>query len=932
MTRLTERIQISAGRRLPAAAGRLPAERLDCYRDFLRYETDRLRQAHRGGATGGEICRGRGLVLDLLLQHLLELLMQELPPLTAGVAPRFALVATGGYGRGELNPFSDVDILFLHNLEGAVLARGRVHPWLAALTEGLLYTLWDLGLKVGHAVRSVEDCVQVANRDMQSKTALLEARFIVGDRELFGRLESVFLASCVRGQADAYLMARIEDQASRRAKHGDSATMLEPNIKNGCGGLRDYQNLLWMSYFKYRTRSLAELESRGLIGAEERGQLEQAYDFLLRVRSELHYEANRAADVLGRALQPRLAYNLGYTERSPVRRIEAFMGDLYLHMRHLYLITRTLERRLALLPDPRQRLPGLRQLMRRGRRRMRRQVLDGFDLADGEIRALNPGVFAEEPRRLLRVVFYAQQRGLDLHPELAQLARQQLHLVDATYRNDAGAAETFLGILDRRGAVAPAIRALHETGVLGRYLPEFGALTCLVQHEFYHQYTADEHTLHCLEHLDQVWEAKTAPYRAYAEIFQEIDRPFLLYLALLLHDSGKARRDGDHAVTGARLAARAAQRSGLDAATTRTLCWLIEHHLLMAQISQRRDLDDPAVIRSFADQVQSLETLRMLTLHTLADSLGTGPSLWNGFKDSLLRRLYHKTCEHLTDSGASLQAEEQRHEQLMDEVRAEVIDELEEDEIASHFALMPARYLGFRQRPAIVADLRLVHRFLLRLVHPEADPLVPVLDWEDDPDRGCTRFKVCTWDRPGLFAKIAGSLAAAGLNILGARIFTRQDDIILDSFAVADARTGHLAEAAERDRCERLLSAILTGEKVDLAELIARRPALPPLYRSVEGERLVTTVHFDNLTSETCTVLDLETEDHLGLLYHVADELSRLWINIALARVSTERGAAVDTFYVADAAGRKITAPERQEEIRDCLLRRIATLATAAVS
>jgi [protein-PII] uridylyltransferase len=560
------------------------------------------------------------LGLDLLIQHLLRAVTADLPPNQSGDPPRFALVATGGYGRGELNPRSDIDIMFLHNLDTSVLARGRVHPWLAALIDGLLYTLFDVGMKVGYAVRSVDDCITIANGDMQSKTSLLEARLIGGDEELFRRMQSVFLARCVRGQVEAYLEARITDQEGRRAKHGDSATMQEPNIKNGCGGLRDYQNLLWMSFFKYRTRTLEELAARELISAEEGRQLSEAYDFLLRVRNELHYESNRAADVVARPLQPRLAHHLGYTHRSPVRRLEEFMRDLYIHMRNIYLITRTLEQRLALLPDPQRRIPSLRQLLRRGRQRMRRQVMDGFEFADGEIKALSHLVFRDEPRRLLRVFVYGQQRGFQLHPDLAQLIRQQLHFVDEGFRNDPGARAAFLEILDQRGNVAPAVRAMHETGLLGRYLPEFAPLTCLVQHEFYHQYATDEHTLQCLEHLDRVWEAQDSPYRHYAEIFQSLERPYVLYLALLLHDAGKARRDSDHAVSGARLALAVARRLGLDESTTVALELLIRHHLLMTRISQRRDLDDPSVIRNFAAQVGTVEHLEMMTLHTLADS------------------------------------------------------------------------------------------------------------------------------------------------------------------------------------------------------------------------------------------------------------------------------------------------------------------------
>jgi len=513
---LTDLIDNSAKKHLTLPEGRTPAQELARYKEYLRQETARLKQLHRSGTGGRDICRGRALVVDRLLQHLLDAAMTNMPPLPPGDAPRFALVATGGYGRGELNPMSDIDIMFLHNLDSGALARGRVHPWLAAVTDGLLYTLWDAGLKVGHAVRSVEDCVRVASEDLHSKTSLLEARYIAGDKDLFLRMEAVFLSSCVRGNVDAYLEARIVDQQNRRTKYGDSATMQEPNIKSGCGGLRDYQNLLWMAFFKYRTRTLQELEEKDQISGEERGMLESAYDYLLRVRNDLHYETNRAADTLPRALQARLAHNLGYTHRSPVRRLEEFMRDVYTHMRDVYLITRTLERRLALLPDPQRRLPSLRQLLRRGRQRIRRQIIDGFSCADGEINALDRQVFTAEPRRLLRVFVYAQQRGLRLHPDLAQLIRRNLSLMNADLRQDAGLAETFLEILGRRGNVAPTVRAMHETGLLGRYLPEFAPLTCLVQHEFYNQYAADENTRQCLEHIDRVWEADTAPYRNYS--------------------------------------------------------------------------------------------------------------------------------------------------------------------------------------------------------------------------------------------------------------------------------------------------------------------------------------------------------------------------------------------------------------------------------
>src|SRR5437588_10940309 len=392
---------------------------------------------------------------------------------------------------------------------------------------------------------------------------------------------------------------RLEDQAARRAKFGNSASMQEPNIKNGCGGLRDFQNLLWMAFFKYRTRSLAELQKRELISESEGKQLETAYDFLLQVRNDLHYHVNRPADVLGKSIQPTIAHNLGYSDRSPVKRLEAFMGDLYSHMRNVYLITRTLEQRLALSPHPERRLPSFGELLRQGRHRFQQQLVDGFKCIDGEVCPVSGRVFRDQPRRLMRVFLYAQQRGQKLQAYLAQMIRNQLSLVDRAFLRDQHVRETFLEILNQRGNVAPTLRAMHEGGVPGKYLPEFGRLTCLVQHEFYHQYTADEHTLVCLEQLDRIWAATGSGPNDYTALFQQLERPFVLYLALLLHDSGKALPRGNHAETGARLSLRVARRLALDGVTGHSLRLLIEHHLTMTQTSQRRDLDDPAVIRNF---------------------------------------------------------------------------------------------------------------------------------------------------------------------------------------------------------------------------------------------------------------------------------------------------------------------------------------------
>ncbi len=664
MLSLAEKIETDASQQLTLPEDRQPGQELARYKNFLKVENQRLQTLHRGGASGREVAHARATLIDVLLRYIVEPVKKSIAA-NKTMIPKFALVAIGGYGRGELNPFSDIDIMFLH--EGDMVSGGKARPQLGALTDALLYTLWDLGLKVGHSVRSVEDCVKVANSDMQSKTSLIESRLVMGERELFERMQAVVVAKCVRGYEEVYIEARLRDQSERRAKFGNSPFMQEPNIKNGSGGLRDYQNLLWMAFFKYRVRSLEDLEKEDLISESERKQLDAAYDFLLWARNELHYTAKRAVDVLTKSVQPTVAHNLGYTDRSPSKRLEDFMRDVYTHMRNIYLITRTLEERLALLPST-SRIPSLRDIFRRGKRRAMQQVVDGFVIVDGQISETTRS-FREQPRRLMRLFLYMQQRGLKLHPDLAQAIRNHLSLVNRDFLEDEHIHETFLEILNQRGNVSPVLRAMHEVGLLGKYIPEFGRLTCLVQHEFYHQYTADEHTLVCIEKLDQVWEAHDPAVNHYSQLLQQIERPFLLYLALLLHDAGKADKDsGDHSDVGAKLSLNVAKRLGLDGATAHSLRLLVENHLLMAQVSQRRDLEDPSVVRNFASQVQTRENAMMLTLMTYADSRGTSEQLWNSFKDSLLWTLFSRTMDTFGGTTDFIRAEYKQIELLKEEV------------------------------------------------------------------------------------------------------------------------------------------------------------------------------------------------------------------------------------------------------------------------
>ncbi len=919
MQELIRKIEADAAARLPLPAGRIATQELPRYKGFLKVETHRLKMLHRAGAGGLEICRARAAILDVLLKSLWQAAKNALPEQSQKGFPPLALVALGGYGRAELNPHSDIDFMFLHSRP--IAAAGPV-PFLSHMVDGLLYPLWDIGLKVGHSVRTVDEAVSQANSDMQSKTSLIEARWITGDEALFEKFQKTLLNKCVSRHEQEYIAMRIEDQNARRNKFGNSASMQEPNLKNGCGGLRDYQNLLWMAFFKYRTRTLKELQAHEMIGDTERKQLEAAYDFLLRVRTEMHYHVNRAMDVLSKSLQPAVAHNLGYKDRSPSQRIERFMRDVYTHSRNIFLITRTLERRLALAPEPRLSLRAL--LPQRGKSKP--EQVDGFKVADGEIHASSPRVFREQPRRLMRVFLYAQQRAATLHPDLAQMIRHQLGLVDHAFLTDEHVRETFLTILNQRGVVAPVLRAMHEVDLLGKYLPEFGKLTCLVQHEFYHQYTADEHTLVCLEQLDRIWDSQETLYRTYTPLFQSLERPFLLYLALLLHDVGKPEGHGHHSELSAELAMRAARRLGLDGSASHTLRLLIEHHLLMASTSQRRDLDDPAVIRQFAKRVQNPEVVSLLTLHTFVDSQATSDKLWNGFKDSLLWLLHMKSMQLMAGGTEFVRAEEKQKELLMADVKRLLPPEVSPEEWQAHCTTLPPRYFQIQTAREVLDDLSLAHEFLSLQVADESNPLHPVARWRDDPDRGGNVVKVCTWDRAGLFRKIAGSLSAAGMNILSAQIFSRSDGVVLDTFFVNDARTGNLARREQRDLFEFVLNKALTGEEVQFQALIARQMSSRAVYQAYAGERLPTRIRFDNEASETRTVIEVETEDRPGLLYVISESLAEVQLDISAARICTERGAAIDSFYVKELDGAKVDSLERQQQIETALRQAISHL------
>jgi len=918
-----EKVLQHAEQRLVLKPGTRPAEILNLYKKFLKVEEHRLRMAHRAGTGGREIAQGRARVMDVVLCHIFDAATENLRQNHSAGAVPVLLVAIGGYGRGELSPFSDIDIMFLHNSP----TRGsKLHPYVEAIVEQVLYMLWDIGLKLGHSTRTISEAVAQANEDMQSKTSLIESRLLVGDNSLYEKFRETLVKQCIKGHEDEYIAARMEDQRMRHEKFDDTVYLQEPNVKNGCGGLRDFQNLIWMAFFKYGVLTLSDLRKKGFLESSEQRALESAYDFILRVRNAMHYMTNRACDAIGLGLQPQIATEFDYRQHDLLRRTEAFMRDYYVHSRNIFLLTSALAERMAIKPPRTSRLGALL-----GRRVHKEEQVDGFVVHDGLIGAASPNLFRQAPQRLLRVFLCAQQRGAELRPELRTLVRQNLSLVNRAFQFAPETRETLQAILQRKGQVARVLRMMHETEFLGRLIPEFGRLTCLVQHEFYHRYTADEHTLQVIEHLDRIIDATEPPHASYKKIFQQLEHPHVLYLALLLHDVGKAANVEHHAEASNEMARKVAQRMKLSADDTAQLLFLVRNHLKLSMLSQRRDIDDQATIDAAARLVENEVYLDNLMLLTFADAAGTSIKTWTEWKEALLWEMYHRTKQALAGQERAKNILSHRIEQLYKEVSTNLKGQLPLEEIYSHFELMPASYYINTNPDEITRHLQIIHRFLMQQLEVEQpeDALAPVVEWETLPAQGYSQVSICTWDRLGLFSKICGSFASAELNVHNAHIYTRGDHVVLDIFHVSDKHLAAVSEPRMIQTAETMLQRTLTGkEEIDFRKILERIRATRGELPRIREVTIPTIIEFDNEISKSRTVVEVQTEDRIGLLYTITNTLTHLSLDISFAKISTEKGAAIDSFYIQDQLGQKITDPDRLSTIKGRLLTAIDLLAS----
>jgi [protein-PII] uridylyltransferase len=736
------------------------------------------------------------------------------------------------------------------------------------------------------------------------RTALLESRLIAGTETLYRNFADAYRKHYLQNDPKAYIVARLEDQGSRRAQHGDSVFLQEPDIKNGVGGLRDYQNSLWMSRVRLGITRLEELAEQHYLQPGELRDFQQAYDFLLRVRNELHYMSRHATDVLSLDIQPKLAANLGYPQQVLLERVEAFMQDYYRHAQAIYRISKIIEQRLALTVAAGPGLVGSLKNLMLARRSERTKRLDGFLIRGRELAYENRDIFQQDPVRLIRVFRHCQQLNCTPDLDLASLIRGSGQLITRQVIESADANLSFRTILEEAGQVYPSLSLMHELGVLGRFMPEFAPLTCLVQHEYYHRYTADIHTLSTIRELDTIFTAADPRAEKYREVLHQTTRPTLLYLILLLHDIGKSEGIQGHAESGVAIAGPILERMGANSDTRNTINFIIKNHLIMARFWQKHDLDDPQTSAAFAEMVGDADQLRYLYVHTYCDANGTSASLWNSYKDSLHRRLFDTTIERLA-LGDKVEARlQERKEMTRQALIAQTIPGISPDEISAHFNLLPERYFIQTDAPEITLHIQMVNRLLHSISTADSlNPLRPVIEWKDDINRSYTTVHVVTWDRAGLFYKLAGAFSVAGLSILSARITTRADHIAIDTFHVVEPGRGVVQNQKSMETFARTVDDALVSEKDLMPEIAAQAARLANANRYKAGvselpSTFPPTVEVYHELSLKRIIVEIQAHDRIGLLYQLVKTISDHGFDITFARINTERSIALDTFYI----------------------------------
>ena len=802
-----------------------------------------------------------------------------------------SIIFVGGSGRAEMAPFSDVDLLFLTPYKKS--------PWVENVLETVLHILWLLKLKVGYAVRTVDECLRMAREDITIRTNLLEMRYLMGDQSLADELESRMWDEVCATTGPEFVEAKLDERANRHKRQGGSRYLVEPNVKEGKGGLRDLQTLFWISKYLNRNKTVFELVELGVLTEDEYQLFHEAETFLWTVRSFMHLITGRATEKLTFDLQVEVSAALGFVDDEGMRGVERFMQHYFRHAMNAGDITRLL---LVDLEEKHvKERPSLANTIKNALSFTRDKTAVGFKERNGRLTIADPNTFFDDPCNILKLFKEALRTGLFLHPEALRLASANLDLIDDNLRKNPEASEIFLNLLTDPENPERGLRRMNELGVLGAYLPEFENIVAMMQFNMYHHYTVDEHTIQCISVLNQIEQQElTEDLPVVSDILKQGVNRRVLYLALLLHDIGKGRPEA-HEVIGAKLAKKVCKQLRMDPADTETVVWLVRNHLLMSDVAQKRDISDPRTVRDFANHVRTAKNLKLLTVLTVCDIRGVGPDRWNNWKAVLIRQLFSLTLEHINEGS---EATSKSRQDRIEEAQALFIKRARHVTGDALSAEVDRHYAGFWLGTDVKAQM------VMSKLSCDVSGGEIVSDIQMDKDRGATRACFSMLDHPGIFSRLTGALAIAGANIVDARTYTTRDGVATSVFWLQDIAAKPY-EKSRLGRLRKVIGEILGGERV-------AREVLDEKYKPKKRERpfvVPTTVSVDNEGSEIFSIIEVDTRDRPGLLHDLTRTIAASNLTISSAIIATYGNQVVDTFYVKDLYGHKIHAKKKQEAI-----------------
>ncbi len=885
------------------AANEVRAQILARLKECLKSGRDLIEKKLRDDG-GGTLCAERLCYLqDEIIRIIYDFATAHVYSVkNPSTSERMSVVAVGGYGRGTLAPGSDIDLLF-------VLPYKQT-PWGESIVEYILYMLWDMGLKVGHATRSVDECIRLAKSDMTIRTAVLEARYVWGDEDLFEDLVTRFKSSVVQGTGPEFIAAKLAERDERHRNQGASRYLVEPNVKEGKGGLRDLNTLFWISKYFYLVESGDALVKKGVFSRSELARFRKCEDFLWATRCHMHFLTGRAEERLSFDIQREIAVRLSYTSHPGLREVERFMKHYFLIAKDVGDLTRILC--AALEEEHIKSAPSLSRFLKSlgGRRRI--QPIKGnsdFIIENQRINIAAPDVFKRDPVNLIRIFFLAGSHNIPFHPNAMKRIRRSLGLIDNSVRENETANRLFLKILTSRDDPESVLRRMNETGVLGRFVPEFGKVVAMMQFNMYHHYTVDEHLLRSIGVLSEIERGELdEDHPLSTQIIKGIQNRNALYVSLFLHDIAKGRPQ-DHSIAGARIAKELCPRLGLSPAETGLVAWLVENHLVMSMVAQSRDLNDQKTIQDFAKIVQSPERLKLLLILTVADIKAVGPGVFNGWKGQLLRTLYYETEPVL--AGGHSQVSRKQQVAVAQNALLEKLTNWSTDE---RDAYLDRHYPAYWMRVNLEDQVK--HAELIREADGAGTKLATLI--RPHEFEAITEITVLAPDHPRLLTTIAGACFIAGANIVDSQIYTTTDGLALDTISVTRAFDKNEDELRRAERITEIIKNTLSG-KNPMPEHVAQKAAKKRT-NAAHTFDLETNVLVTNAWSDEFTVLEVSGLDRPGLLYDLTNAISNLNLNIASAHIVTFGERAVDVFYVTDLIGHKISSVARQNRIKQTLI------------